>query len=170
MQESTSGRSGPSSSTVYTLRLSTSWDRDSAMSEPMAGVHVCLVGKAGSAILHRISPVNDPMDRLNMMRDICSSVSSPRLGGAPLVPAQRTLSCDATRCCRCQHTLPGPHRPRPIVVPRACFLQVGDEVGADCSILGSMDDPSNASAAKPLVIKQRFQVRAPRHAACPQSV
>lgn len=164
MQESTSGeRSGPSSSTVYTLRLSTSWDRGSAMSEPMAGVHVCLVGKAGSAILHRISPVNDPMDRLNMMRDICSSVSSPRLGGAPLGPAQHTLSC--------QHTLPGPHRPNKLtVVPRACFLQVGDEVGADCSILGSMDDPSNASAAKPLVIKQRFQVRAPRHAAWPQGM
>jgi hypothetical protein len=74
-QAGTSGRSSPSSSTVYTLRLSTSWDRGSAMSEPMAGVHVCLIGKSGSAVLHRIPPVNDPMDRVNMMRDICSSVS-----------------------------------------------------------------------------------------------
>jgi hypothetical protein len=48
-------------------------------------------------------------------------------------------------------------------MPHACFLlQVGDEVGADCSILGSMDDPSNAATGKPLVIKQRFQVRAPK--------
>lgn len=61
---------------MYTLRLSTSWDRGSALSEPMAGVHVCLVGKSGSAVLHRIPPVNDPMDRFNMMRDICSSVSA----------------------------------------------------------------------------------------------
>lgn len=44
------------------------------MSEPMAGVHVCLVGKNGSAVLQRIPPVNDPLDRQNMMRDICNNV------------------------------------------------------------------------------------------------
>lgn len=37
------------------------------------------------------------------------------------------------------------------------LLQVGDEVGADCSILGSLDDPS-APNQKATVIKQRFQV------------
>jgi hypothetical protein len=57
------------------MRVSTSWDRGSALSEPLAGVHVCLIGKCGRAVLHRITPVNDPMDRLDMMRDICSSVS-----------------------------------------------------------------------------------------------
>lgn len=76
VQAGTSGKS--SVSTVYTLRLSTSWDRGSAMTEPMAGVQVCLVGKQGTAVLHRIAPVNDPKDRLTVMRDICSSVSRRR--------------------------------------------------------------------------------------------
>jgi hypothetical protein len=75
LQAGTSGRSTSSSSTVYTLRVRTSWDRGSALSEPLSGIHVCLVGKNGSAVLHRIPPVNDPADRWNMMRDICSSVS-----------------------------------------------------------------------------------------------
>ena len=37
-----------------------------------------------------------------------------------------------------------------------CNLQ-GDEVGADCSILGSLDDPSS-QGSKQHTIKQRFQV------------
>lgn len=76
VQAGTSGKSGIS--TVYTLRLSTSWDRGSAITEPMAGVQVCLVSKQGTAVLHRIPPVNDPKDRLTVMRDICSSVSKSR--------------------------------------------------------------------------------------------
>lgn len=96
-QAGTSGRSTPSSSTVYTLRLTTSWDRGSAMSEPMAGVHVCLIGKNGSAVLHRITPVNDPMDRLNMMRDICSSVSAHLVAGLS--------RCSCCRQALSQHTV-----------------------------------------------------------------
>lgn len=88
--------SSPSSSTVYTVRMTTSWDRGSAMSEPMAGVHVCLIGKGGSAVLHRIGPVNDPMDRLDMMRDICSSVSGP---GA-LLQAYTAWLCWVPKVCR----------------------------------------------------------------------
>lgn len=37
------------------------------------------------------------------------------------------------------------------------LLQVGDEVGADCSILGSLEDPSLPGSKTP-DIKQRFQV------------
>jgi hypothetical protein len=42
------------------------------------------------------------------------------------------------------------------------LLQVGDEVGADCSILGSVDDPSMPSQ-KATVIKQRFQACGAAH-------
>lgn len=72
---STSANGSSTSSTVYTLRLVTSWDRASALSDPMAGVHVCLIGKSGSAVLHRVMPINDPKDHLQMMEDVCSSVS-----------------------------------------------------------------------------------------------
>lgn len=151
------------------------------MSEPMAGVHVCLIGKNGSAVLHRIPPVNDPLDRLNMMRDICSSVSLTSLavsaqGSLPPYKYPRAVTCLLTAgftiyfrstagwqrmpffclrlgCCGycgfdSRHVLS-----KPPLFPR----QVGDEVGADCSILGSLDDPS-APSQKATVIKQRFQV------------
>lgn len=81
---------------MYTMRVSTSWDRGSALSEPLAGVHVCLIGKSGRAVLHRITPVNDPMDRLDMMRNICSSVSVCPCGQArykPVLAGCQTCWC-----------------------------------------------------------------------------
>jgi hypothetical protein len=38
----------------------------------MAGVNICLISKDGSAVLHRISSVNDPRDNLQVMQQICS--------------------------------------------------------------------------------------------------
>eukprot|EP00882_Tetradesmus_deserticola_P013176 GHRQ01013972.1.p1 GENE.GHRQ01013972.1~~GHRQ01013972.1.p1 ORF type:complete len:221 (+),score=21.04 GHRQ01013972.1:99-665(+) len=70
---STDGTSSSSSkSTVYTVRLTTSWDRGAALSEPMAGINICLISKSGRAVLHRISPLNDPRDNLKVMQHICS--------------------------------------------------------------------------------------------------
>jgi hypothetical protein len=82
---STDGSTNSSSkSTVYTVRLTTSWDRGSALSEPMAGVNICLISKDGRAVLHRISPVNDPKDNLQVMQHICS-VSGPLAGTTHLL-------------------------------------------------------------------------------------
>uniref|UniRef100_A0A383VRU7 DUF7755 domain-containing protein n=1 Tax=Tetradesmus obliquus TaxID=3088 RepID=A0A383VRU7_TETOB len=103
---SRSSSSSSSKSTVYTVRLTTSWDRGAALSEPMAGVNVCLISKDGSAVLHRIAPVNDPRDNLQVMQQICSLV--------------------------------------------------GEESGADCSSVSSMDAPVWPAGKEP-VAKLRFQ-------------
>lgn len=64
--------------TVYTIRLITSFERGSALTDPMAGVNVCLIAKDGRALLHRVPPVNDPQAALSSMDDICAVRS---LGG-----------------------------------------------------------------------------------------
>lgn len=46
-------------------------DRASALSDPMAAVNICLVGKDGRGLLHRISPVNDPQETFHRMEEIC---------------------------------------------------------------------------------------------------
>lgn len=46
--------------TVYTLRLATAPARGSALTDPAAGVVVCLVGRDGAALLHRVARLNDP--------------------------------------------------------------------------------------------------------------
>lgn len=58
--------------TVYTVRLTTSFDRGSALSEPLAGVNVCLIGKDGTGVLHRITPINDPSENQRVMEEVCS--------------------------------------------------------------------------------------------------
>jgi hypothetical protein len=57
---------------VYTVRLITSFERGAALSDPAAGVNVCLIAADGRALLHRVSPVNDPQQALSSMDDICS--------------------------------------------------------------------------------------------------
>jgi hypothetical protein len=58
--------------TVYTVRLTTSFERGSALSEPFAGVSVCLISEDGRGVLRRISPVNDPQENKKAVEDICS--------------------------------------------------------------------------------------------------
>jgi hypothetical protein len=58
--------------TVYTLRFRTAYGRTSGLSEPYAHVLVCLVGKDGTSVLRRVSPVNDPEANEAELLEICS--------------------------------------------------------------------------------------------------
>jgi hypothetical protein len=58
--------------TVYTLRFRTAYGRASGLSEPYAHILVCLVGKDGTAVLRRVSPVNDPEANEAELLEICS--------------------------------------------------------------------------------------------------
>jgi hypothetical protein len=70
--------------TVYTLRLITSFDRGAALSDPAAGVNVCLIAADGRALLHRVPPVNDPKEALSSMDDICAvRAGGGEKGGRP---------------------------------------------------------------------------------------
>lgn len=42
------------------------------MSDPSAGVNVCLISQDGRSLLHRVPPVNDPQEAASSMEDICS--------------------------------------------------------------------------------------------------
>lgn len=61
--------------TVYTVRLTTGFTRGSGLNEPLAGVHLCLVGETGQAVLHWVSPIFDPaklqdeLDAINKVMD-----------------------------------------------------------------------------------------------------
>ena len=44
---------------MWTLRFVTAQSRGSQLSEPTAGVQVCLVGQSGDAVLHRVSAYHD---------------------------------------------------------------------------------------------------------------
>ena len=61
----------PRSPTVYSLRLATGVSRGSALSDPTAGVLVCLVGQDGSAVLHRVTPLSDPEAQAAEVAEIC---------------------------------------------------------------------------------------------------
>jgi hypothetical protein len=58
--------------TVYTIRLTTSYDRGSALSEPNTAVNVCLISKDGVSLIHRVAAVNDPDQSRNELEDICN--------------------------------------------------------------------------------------------------
>ncbi len=58
--------------TVYTIRLTTSYDRGSALSEPNTAVNVCLISKGGSSLIHRVAAVNDPDQSKHDLEHICS--------------------------------------------------------------------------------------------------
>lgn len=72
------GADGSLPLTVYTIRLTTGFSRGGALSDPHSAVNVCLVGKDGRAALHRISPVNDPLDSREHAFDMCQVWSGPR--------------------------------------------------------------------------------------------
>lgn len=65
--------------TVYTIRMVTSMQRGAAMSEPMAGIHICLVSKDGRGVLHRVAPISDPEEQQAIMHSICA-VAEPDVG------------------------------------------------------------------------------------------
>eukprot|EP00879_Flechtneria_rotunda_P005442 GHRR01005735.1.p1 GENE.GHRR01005735.1~~GHRR01005735.1.p1 ORF type:complete len:405 (+),score=150.85 GHRR01005735.1:874-2088(+) len=114
----------PRGMTVYTIRLSTSYDRGAALSEPYAGVNVCLVGKNGSAILHRILPVNDPEGNRRAMEQVCD-----------VAGADTGADCSALSSRDKEPSWPGGKRPQ--VKPR---FQEGsvDEVSFLAPELGSL--------------------------------
>lgn len=68
--------------TVYTIRLTTGFARGAALSDPSSGVNVCLVGRDGRAVLHRISPVNDPIESRAHTEEICELVDEDASVGA----------------------------------------------------------------------------------------
>ena len=57
---------------MYSVRLFLCFDRGAALSDPCAGVNVCLIARDGRAVLHRVPPVNDPQEALSSMDDICA--------------------------------------------------------------------------------------------------
>lgn len=169
----------------------TSFDRGSALSEPLAAVNVCLIGKSGSAVLHRIPPVNDPSDNRKLMEQVCS-VSAPPAG---LNPSGRwwleTRCCVTTGwCITCSWvacvsdglqqwesgllqatwllcllcTLVGSIQHSiclavDFIMCRSALQLAGDDSGADCSSLDSVDQPQVWPAGKEPIAKPRFQVR-----------
>ncbi|PRW45591.1 lipase PLAT LH2 family [Chlorella sorokiniana] len=78
--------------TVYTLRLSTGLQRGSALTDPTGGVLVCLVGADGSALLHRVSRLNDPDITEQEVRDICASIDDKDAGANCAVALHQAAS------------------------------------------------------------------------------
>ncbi|KAL4427631.1 hypothetical protein ABPG75_001720 [Micractinium tetrahymenae] len=66
--------------TVYTVRLSTAMQRGAALSDPAAGVLLCLVAGDGTALVHRVPRVNDPEITEQEVRNICSSIDEEGAG------------------------------------------------------------------------------------------
>lgn len=66
--------------TVYTVRLSTGMQRGAALSDPTAGVMLCLVAGDGTALLHRVPRMNDPEITEQEVRNICSSIDEEGAG------------------------------------------------------------------------------------------
>jgi len=64
----------PRDLTAYSIRLHTGHGRGAALSEPLSGVNVCLMGPDGFAIQHRISPVNDPLATASYFDNLCQVV------------------------------------------------------------------------------------------------
>ncbi|GLI69695.1 hypothetical protein VaNZ11_014384, partial [Volvox africanus] len=60
--------------TVYTIRFTTGVSRGAALSEPYAAVNVCLIGRDGRAALHRVSPVNDPLESRAHTVEMCQLI------------------------------------------------------------------------------------------------
>ncbi|GFR45469.1 hypothetical protein Agub_g6868, partial [Astrephomene gubernaculifera] len=65
--------------TVYTIRLTTSPARGSALSDPYAAVNVCLIGESGRGALLRISQVNDPLESRAHTLEMCQLIG-PEVG------------------------------------------------------------------------------------------
>lgn len=64
--------------TVYTVRFETGQGRGAGLSEFHSGVNLCLVGR-DAAVMHRISPINDPSDAVVAMDRLCEVISYLRL-------------------------------------------------------------------------------------------
>lgn len=142
-------QASPSSSlpqTVYTVRLTTSMQRAAALNEPMAGINICLVGKDGRAILHRIPPVNDPDEQAATMDAICavSATRDPdprRARGPPVHFASPSVgSSDEPPRAAWPSGLQLPPEPLSwcLLLPSATWLthQVAEpEIGANCAVL-----------------------------------
>lgn len=57
--------------TVFTVRLTTSSERNSQLTSPYGGIWMCLIGKDGSSYLRRFSPVVDSQDLQREFESIC---------------------------------------------------------------------------------------------------
>lgn len=57
--------------TVYTIRFTTGISRGSALSEPYSAVNICLIGQNGTAALHRVNPINDPLESRAHAMEMC---------------------------------------------------------------------------------------------------
>ncbi|KAG2429658.1 hypothetical protein HYH02_013996 [Chlamydomonas schloesseri] len=62
--------------TVYTVRFTTGTSRGAALSDPYSAVNVCLIGANGRAALHRVSPVNDPVESRAHTAEMCQLIDS----------------------------------------------------------------------------------------------
>lgn len=116
------------SPTVYTVRLTTGFTRGSGLNEPLAGVHLCLVGATGQAVLHWVSPIFDPA-KLQDELDAIGKVMDTTVGANRTAIFQATSRID---------TLPA-GKPRFVQggVDEVSFL--GPEVGPIQSLLVAPD-------------------------------
>jgi hypothetical protein len=86
--------------TVYTVRLATGFTRGSGLNEPLAGVHLCLVGATGQAVLHWISPIFDPAKLQDELEAIgkASPPTAPIGFGSTFTHVCSTSMLDGFRC------------------------------------------------------------------------
>mmetsp|Transcript_41844 Transcript_41844/g.99258 ORF Transcript_41844/g.99258 Transcript_41844/m.99258 type:complete len:392 (-) Transcript_41844:120-1295(-) len=66
--------------TVYSVRITTSTERGSELTSLYGGIWLCMIGKDGSSILHRFSPVVDSTDLQNQLFEICETDSWEEAG------------------------------------------------------------------------------------------
>mmetsp|Transcript_15456 Transcript_15456/g.26744 ORF Transcript_15456/g.26744 Transcript_15456/m.26744 type:complete len:469 (+) Transcript_15456:12-1418(+) len=74
--QTTNEKRPPRPLTAYSVRLHTGHGRGAALSEPLSGVNICLIGHDGRAVLHQISPVNDPEAALACFDRVCQVVDA----------------------------------------------------------------------------------------------
>lgn len=82
--------------TVYTIRLTTSYDRGSALSEPNTAVNVCLISKDGASLIHRVAAVNDPDQSRNELEDICNVSYATSWPAHPAMASHARAMCYQT--------------------------------------------------------------------------
>lgn len=85
---------------MYTVRLTTSYRRGAALSDPPSGINICMVNSEGAAVIHRIKPVTDPSSSHDDLDELCQVSSRyASLTGAVLahVSAVSIASRDAGR-------------------------------------------------------------------------
>ncbi|EIE22579.1 hypothetical protein COCSUDRAFT_66290 [Coccomyxa subellipsoidea C-169] len=118
--------------TVYTLRFSTGFGRGCGLDVPGAGVQVCLIGEDGQALLHRISPLNDPLAAEQDALAICKVVDKE--AGADCKRVLKAASTSRARSAALKQRFQGG------AVDEVSFL--GPELGPIASLMVAPEEGS----------------------------